>query len=57
MQFLQHLIEFIGNHYLLTSAFLIVLALLLFTEGRKSGKAVSTGGNTGIHLFSMRVAI
>ncbi|WVM91352.1 rhodanese-like domain-containing protein [Halopseudomonas pachastrellae] len=46
MQFLQHLIEFIGNHYLLTSAFLIVLALLLFTEGRKSGKAVSTGEAT-----------
>ncbi len=46
MQFRQHLIEFIGNHYLLTSAFLIVLALLLFTEGRKSGKAVSTGEAT-----------
>ncbi len=46
MQFLQHLIEFIGNHYLLTSAFLVVLALLLFTEGCKSGKAVSTGEAT-----------
>lgn len=42
MQFLQHLIEFIGNHYLLTSAFLVVLALLIFTEGRKGGKALTS---------------
>jgi len=42
MQFLQHLIEFISAHYLLTTAFLVVLGLLLFTEGRKSGSAVST---------------
>lgn len=42
MQFLQHLIEFIGNHYWLTSAFLIVLALLMFTEGRKAGTAVTS---------------
>lgn len=42
MQFLQHLIEFIGNHYWLTTAFLVVLALLIFTEGRKSGRAVTS---------------
>ncbi|MFA5677137.1 MAG: rhodanese-like domain-containing protein [Pseudomonas sp.] len=42
MQFLQHLIEFIGNHYWLTSAFLVVLALLIFTEGRKAGKALTS---------------
>src|SRR5690554_4044820 len=42
MQFFQHLIEFIGNHYWLTTAFLVVLALLLFTEGRKSGKALTS---------------
>ncbi len=42
MQFLQNLIEFISNHYWLTSAFLVVLALLLFTEGRKSGKALTS---------------
>ena len=42
MQFLQHLIEFIGNHYWLTGAFLVVLALLIFTEGRKAGKALSS---------------
>lgn len=42
MQFLQHLIEFIGNHYWLTTAFLVVLALLIFTEGRKAGKAVNS---------------
>lgn len=42
MQFLQHLIEFIGNHYWLTTAFVVVLALLLFTEGRKSGKALTS---------------
>ena len=41
MQFFQHLIEFIGNHYWLTTAFLVVLTLLLFTEGRKSGKALT----------------
>ncbi len=46
MQFLQHLIEFIGNHYLLTTAFLVVLALLLFTEGRKSGKALTASQAT-----------
>ena len=42
MQFFQQLIEFIGNHYWLTTAFLVVLALLLFTEGRKSGKALTS---------------
>ncbi|SDT89631.1 rhodanese-like domain-containing protein [Halopseudomonas salegens] len=40
MQFLQQLIEFIGNHYLLTTAFLVILALLIITESRKAGQAV-----------------
>lgn len=48
MQFLQQLIEFIGNHYWLTSAFLVVLALLMFTEGRKSGKALSSHQATAL---------
>lgn len=42
MQFLQQFIEFIGNHYLLTTAFLVVLTLLIVTEGRKAGKAITT---------------
>lgn len=42
MQFVQQLIEFIGNHYLLTTAFLVVLALLLVTESRKAGQAVTS---------------
>ncbi|MCO5785775.1 rhodanese-like domain-containing protein [Pseudomonas sp. G11-1] len=48
MQFLQHLIEFIGNHYWLTSAFLVVLALLIITEGRKAGKAITTQQATAL---------
>lgn len=48
MQFLQHLIEFIGNHYWLTTAFLVVLALLIITEGRKAGKAITTQQATAL---------
>ncbi|TVP91439.1 MAG: rhodanese-like domain-containing protein [Pseudomonadaceae bacterium] len=40
MQFLQQLMEFISNHYLLTTAFLAVLVLLIITEGRKAGLVV-----------------
>lgn len=42
MQFVQHLIEFIANHYLLSGAFLVVLVLLIVTEGRKAGKALTS---------------
>ena len=48
MQFLQQLIEFIGNHYWLTGAFLVVLALLMFTEGRKAGKALTSQQATAL---------
>ncbi|UAW98611.1 rhodanese-like domain-containing protein [Halopseudomonas nanhaiensis] len=48
MQFLQHLIEFIGNHYVLTTAFLVVLTLLIVTEGRKAGKAITTQQATAL---------
>lgn len=48
MQFLQHLIEFIANHYLLTGAFLLVLAALIYTEGRKSGAALSSQQATAL---------
>ena len=38
---MEQLIEFIGNHVFLVSAFGITLALLLWTEGLKGGKAVT----------------
>ena len=34
-QFISQLFEFIGNHYILTTAFLIVLTLLIITEGAR----------------------
>ena len=48
MQFLQQLIEFIGNHYILTTAFLVVLTLLIVTEVRKAGKAITTPQATAL---------
>lgn len=48
MQFLQHLTEFVSTHYWLTLAFLTVLVLLIITEGRKSGVAVSTQQATAL---------
>lgn len=48
MQFFQQLIEFIGNHYILTTAFLVVLTLLIITEGRKAGKALTTQQATAL---------
>jgi rhodanese-related sulfurtransferase len=41
-QFISQLFEFIGNHYILTTAFLIVLTLLIITEGRKAGRTLTT---------------
>ncbi|MCV6588858.1 MAG: rhodanese-like domain-containing protein [Marinobacterium sp.] len=38
---MEQLIEFIGNHVLLVSAFGITLALLLWTESLRGGKAVT----------------
>lgn len=34
-------VEFIGNHYLLVSAFFVILGALMVTESRKSGQGVS----------------
>ncbi|AQZ94417.1 rhodanese-like domain-containing protein [Halopseudomonas phragmitis] len=48
MQFFQQLIEFIGNHYILTTAFLVVLTLLIVTEGRKAGKVLTTQQATAL---------
>ncbi|HDZ55674.1 MAG TPA: rhodanese-like domain-containing protein [Pseudomonas xinjiangensis] len=47
-QFLQQFFEFIGNHYLLTTAFLVVLTLLIVTEGRKAGKSITTQQATNL---------
>ena len=47
-QFLQQLIEFVGNHYILTTAFLVVLTLLIITEGRKAGKTITTQQATNL---------
>lgn len=36
-----NLIEFVSNHYLLVSIFLVLLVLLAVTEARKGGKSLS----------------
>ncbi|SDT87302.1 Rhodanese-related sulfurtransferase [Pseudomonas pohangensis] len=38
---LAHLIEFANNHYLLTSAFVVALALLVFSETRRGARSIS----------------
>lgn len=38
---MENILEFIGNHPLLVSAWLITLAVLLWTEQRKSGRSVT----------------
>lgn len=43
---MEQLIEFIGNHVLLVSAFGISLALLLWSENLKGGKSVSPAETT-----------
>lgn len=48
MQFLQNLTEFMANHYWLTLAFIVVLVLLIITEGRKAGAALSTQQATAL---------
>ncbi|MCY1509118.1 Rhodanese-like domain protein [compost metagenome] len=39
---LAHLIEFVTNHYVLSGLFVVLLALLIFTELQKGGKSLST---------------
>ncbi|MFC5694191.1 rhodanese-like domain-containing protein [Pseudomonas sp. GCM10022186] len=39
---LAHLIEFAFNHYVLSGSFVVLLALLLAHELRRSGRAIST---------------
>src|SRR5690606_40433049 len=39
---LANLIEFASNHYVLSSAFVLLLVLLIVTELRKGGKSLST---------------
>jgi rhodanese-related sulfurtransferase len=43
-----NLIEFASNHYVLVSIFLVLLALLAFTETRKGGKSLSNRELTGL---------
>lgn len=38
---MEQVIEFIGNHVLLVSAWLLTLVMLLWNENRKAGKAVT----------------
>ena len=38
---LAHLLEFATNHYLLTAAFAVALALLIFSELQRGGKSLS----------------
>ncbi|UVE18207.1 rhodanese-like domain-containing protein [Pseudomonas sp. LS44] len=39
---LAHLIEFISNHYVLSAIFVVLLALLAYTELSKGGKSLSS---------------
>ncbi|WXL26221.1 rhodanese-like domain-containing protein [Ectopseudomonas mendocina] len=39
---LANLIEFVSNHYVLSGSFVVLLALLIFTESRKGGRSLST---------------
>lgn len=39
---LYQIYEFIGNHWSLVAAFLVVLGLFLFTEQRKKGQSINT---------------
>lgn len=48
MQFFQQLVEFIGNHLMLVIAFLVVLTLLIITEGRRAGAALTTQQATAL---------
>lgn len=42
IDFFTQFAEFLGNHPFLAAAFLVVMTLLVVTEGRKAGKTVST---------------
>ena len=44
----DHLIAFATNHYLISGAFVILLALLIATELNKGGKSLSTGELTAL---------
>ncbi|MFJ3482641.1 rhodanese-like domain-containing protein [Pseudomonas sp. NPDC090202] len=44
----DHLIAFATNHYLISGAFVILLALLIATELSKGGKSLSTGQLTAM---------
>lgn len=48
LDFFAQMAEFLGNHYLLALAFLVVMTLLVFTEGRKGGKTVTTQQATAL---------
>ncbi|MEH6500956.1 MAG: rhodanese-like domain-containing protein [Pseudoalteromonas distincta] len=48
LDFFAQMAEFLGNHYLLALAFLVVMTLLVITEGRKGGKTVSTQQATAL---------
>lgn len=48
LQFIEKFAEFLGNHYLLAISFLVVLTLLIITEGRKAGKSITTQQATNL---------
>lgn len=48
-------IEFISNHYLLVSAFFVILGALMVTESRKSGKSVSP--QMAVNLMNKSAAV
>ena len=39
---LANLIEFVSNHYVLSSLFVVLLVLLVITEARKGGKSLTS---------------
>lgn len=52
---MEQLIEFITNNYLLVLAFVLCLGMLLFSESKKAGAAVST--NEAVQLINKEDAV
>lgn len=47
-EFFAQMAEFLGNHYFLALSFLVVMTLLVVTEGRKAGRTVTTQQATAL---------
>lgn len=54
---LAHLIEFATNHYLLSGAFIVALALLVFSESRRGARSISSRELTTLVNASQAVIV